>query len=380
MDIDYNKPASPNQAQRSLVAVWLLMLTLLLVLFFPWVKSWLGLGLPNGEPRPVTPRGSLADFEQTTVDLFRETSPSVVFISTRARYADRYMRRVQEVEAGTGSGFVWDADGHVVTNFHVIEGASSAQVLFADQTSFEARLVGASPDHDLAVLQINAPKEYLRPLAIGESNDLLVGQSVFAIGNPFGLQQTLTTGVVSAKSRVIESPSGRTIDEVIQIDAAINPGNSGGPLLDSAGRLIGVNTAIYSPSGASAGVGFSIPVDTVNRVVPSIIETGKYQAPQLGIHVIDELSRAISRSAGVEGVVVLDVMANSAAERAGLRKSRILDRGNVSLGDIIRKIGKETVRSTEDIQRALQNYSPGDTVDIVVYRDAKEVTLQVRLD
>ncbi|MCA9474015.1 MAG: trypsin-like peptidase domain-containing protein, partial [Nitrospira sp.] len=168
MDIDYNKPASPNQAQRSLVAVWLLMLTLLLVLFFPWVKSWLGLGLPNGEPRPVTPRGSLADFEQTTVDLFRETSPSVVFISTRARYADRYMRRVQEVEAGTGSGFVWDADGHVVTNFHVIEGASSAQVLFADQTSFEARLVGASPDHDLAVLQINAPKEYLRPLAIGE--------------------------------------------------------------------------------------------------------------------------------------------------------------------------------------------------------------------
>lgn len=374
-------PGEPPQVQtvrRQLLVSWLLMLVLVFMLVMPAVKQWFGWGVV-GDPRQVTPRGALAAYEQTTVDLFRETSPSVVFISTKARYADRYSRRTQEVETGTGSGFVWDSQGHIVTNFHVIEDASSAEVVFADQKAYEATLVGASPDHDLAVLRINAPEDYLRPVIIGESKDLVVGQSAFAIGNPFGLQQTLTTGVISAKSRVIESPSGRTIEEVIQIDAAINPGNSGGPLMDSAGRLIGVNTAIYSPSGTSAGVGFSIPVDTVNRVVPTIIETGKYQTPQLGIHVNDELSRAVSQSVGVEGVVILDVLESGPAALAGIRASQVLRRGEVSLGDIILKVGGKKVSTTDEIHSALQKYQMGDTVKVVVLRDREEVELELVL-
>ena len=254
------------------------MLLLLAVGLFivPRIVSLIRWGGVAGEPRVVTPRGDLANFEKTTIELFQNASPSVVYLTTRSRVANPFSMRAVEVEAGSGSGFMWDEQGHIVTNFHVLQEASSARVVMWDQSSYEATLVGGSPDHDLAVLRIAAPPEKLRPVPIGESASLLVGQAVYAIGNPFGLNQTLTTGVLSAKSRIIQSPTGRSIEDVIQIDAAINPGNSGGPLLDSAGRLIGVNTAIYSPSGASAGVGFTIPVDTVNRVVPQIIANGHY--------------------------------------------------------------------------------------------------------
>ncbi len=286
------------------------------------------------------------------------------------------MRSVQEVESGTGSGFVWDTEGHIVTNYHVIESASKAQVVFADQTSYDATLVGKSPDNDLAVLRIDAPKTALKPVLIGESNGLAVGQSVFAIGNPFGLQQTLTTGVISAKSRTIQSPSGRMIDDVIQIDAAINPGNSGGPLLDSAGRLIGVNTAIYSPSGTSAGVGFSIPVDAVNRIVPQIILKGDYLPPKLGIRTLDGLSEAVAQRIGVAGVVILEVEPGTPAEQAGLRG---ITGPRGELGDIILAIGKKRVRTVGEIQTALQAYKAGDKVQITILRQGREATLEIEL-
>jgi S1-C subfamily serine protease len=236
-------------------------------------------------PRPTTPRGELTDEERQNIEIFDKWKASVVYIATTERVMDFWTRSVANVPRGTGSGFIWDNAGHVVTNVHVVAGASGAYVKLADGRDYEARLVGASPAHDIAVLQIRVPKDQPPPVAVGTSHDLRVGQKVFAIGNPFGLDWTLTTGIVSALDRSIEGDNGSVIRHLVQTDAAINPGNSGGPLLDSAGRLIGINTAIYSPSGASAGVGFAVPVDTVNRVVPELIANGRYQPPSLGIEV-----------------------------------------------------------------------------------------------
>ena len=240
------------------------------------------------EPRAITPRGDLAEDEKTTIQIYEQASKSVVFITRLRLQRDYLSLNVQQVPEGTGSGFVWDKAGHIVTNYPVIQGADSAQVTLADHSSWKARTVGAYPDKDLAVLRIDAPADKLFPIAVGTSQDLKVGQKVFAIGNPFGLDQTLTTGVISALNREIESVTHRPIQGMIQTDAAINPGNSGGPLLDSAGRLIGVNTAISSPSGASAGIGFAIPVDEVNRVVPQLIAHGKVTRPGLGVQVASD--------------------------------------------------------------------------------------------
>jgi S1-C subfamily serine protease len=288
--------------------------------------------------------------------------------------------RAVDVVAGSGSGFIWDELGHIVTNFHVLQNASSAQVVLFDQSSYEARLVGASADHDLAVLRIKAPAAKLRPVVIGESNDLLVGQAVFAIGNPFGLNQTLTTGVVSAKSRTISGPSGRSIEDVIQIDAAINPGNSGGPLLDSAGRLIGVNTAIYSPSGTSSGVGFTIPVDTVNRVVPQLISNGRYTPPQMGIRINSDLSAAVTSRLGIKGVLILDVTEGGGAQSAGLRGTVIGQTNVVQLGDIVQKVGDRDVTSVNDLLEALERYDSGDSVSVEYLREGERQTTSVGLD
>ncbi len=371
-------PPSTERLRRQLLLTWILMLLVTLMLAMPTIKLWVNYGV-TGDPRPVTPRGSLAEFEQTTIEIFNQTSPSVVYINTRQRVADFWSRRILEVPTGTGSGFVWDKAGHIVTNFHVIEGASSAQVVFYDQSSYEAVLVGASPDHDLAVLRISAPETLLRPVMIGESRNLQVGQAIFAIGNPFGLNQTLTTGVLSAKSRTIESPSGHTIEDVLQVDAAINPGNSGGPLLDSAGRLIGVNTAIASPTGASAGVGFSIPVDTVNRVVPQLIAQGEYRTPSLGVYVNDELNEPLKRRLGFSGVLVLDVEENSAAERAGIRPTIVSRRGIVQIGDIIQAIEGEPVETAQQLYDLLDEFKIGDTVTVTILRDGKSIDLPVQL-
>jgi S1-C subfamily serine protease len=271
------RPLSP--ASRGIFR-WPLLWLLLIGAFLVW---WFGLlkfggdaaGEANAVPRVVTPRGDLAAEEKATIELFREASKSVVYIRTIALRRDVFTLNVYEIPEGTGSGFIWDEQGHIVTNYHVIRTASAAHVTLADNSTYNAQLVGVEPAKDLAVLQIDAPKRLLRPIPIGTSRDLLVGQTVFAIGNPFGLDQTLTTGIISALNREIQSVTRQPIQGVIQTDAAINPGNSGGPLLDSAGRLIGVNTAIYSPSGAYAGIGFAIPVDTVNQVVPQLIQQGR---------------------------------------------------------------------------------------------------------
>ena len=353
-----------------------LFLLLAIVVLSSWVaRTWFAPGVP----RAVTPRGELASFETTTIAVFESASPSVVYISTRTRVANRWTRRATEVESGTGSGFVWDTSGHVVTNYHVIEGATAARVVFGDQAAYDATLVGASPQHDLAVLKILAPARRLEPVSIGESHDLRVGQAVFAIGNPFGLQQTLTTGVVSSSSRRILGPAGRPIEDVIQIDAAINPGNSGGPLLDSAGRLIGVNTAIYSPSGASAGVGFAVPVDTANRVVPQIIAQGRYEPPRMGVHVNDALSRRVTARQKIAGVLLLEVLAGGGAEEAGLRGTTLGSRGITELGDIVLKVDERPISSFVDLLSCLDGYSRGDRVQVTFLRDGTERTVEVEL-
>lgn len=366
--------------QRRLTISWIVMLVLAVVLLVPHVRRWMSAGI-TGEQRPVTPRGELADFEKTSIEVFRKASPSVVYINTRQRrQANPWSFRQVEVEAGTGSGFVWDQQGHIVTNLHVIRGASSAQVVFTDQTGFDATLVGASEDHDLAVLKISADPDQLSPVLIGESDNLEVGQSVFAIGNPFRLGQTYTTGVISALSQNIRSQgaNGRTIDDVIQIDAAINPGNSGGPLLDSAGRLIGVNSAIYSPSGASAGIGFAIPVETVNRVVPEIIANGRYEPPQIGIKSHPILNRLVADRLGVQGIVVQEVSPDSPAATIGLRAARE-SQGNIVLGDIIMKVDDLRVTSLNELRSALEHHQAGDTVTLTILREGEEQTVELTL-
>lgn len=373
---EYNQPT--QGLRRQLILTWVLMLLLVGILALPTIKLWMNFGV-TGNPRPITPRGALADFEQTTVDLFNEASPSVVYINTNTTILNPYRRRLEEIPTGTGSGFVWDDEGHIVTNYHVIQEASSAEVVFFDHSSFKAELVGTSANHDLAVLRIRAPKNLLRPVLVGESHDLQVGQSVFAIGNPFGLNQTLTTGVVSAKSRTIRTPGGTTIDDAIQIDAAINPGNSGGPLLDSAGRLVGVNTAIYSPSGVSAGVGFSIPVDIVNRVVPQIIQNGNYEPPKLGIYTNgEEVNEILKRSTGVEGIAILGVEDGGPADEAGLREFTRTERG-LRQGDMIQKIESRSLSTISDLLDALQDYDRGDEVTITIYRDGQVIEVKVVL-
>ena len=333
--------------------------------------AWLA--MPNGAgsrtdavPRAVSPRPALAADEQANIDVFRRTSPSVVHITTLETQRDLFSLNVQQVPRGTGTGFVWDEQGHVVTNFHVIQGGSAARVTLADQSTHKATLVGAFPDRDLAVLKIDAPPGRLPPIAVGSSRDLIVGQRVYAIGNPFGLDQTLTTGIVSALNREIESFNSRTIRGVVQTDAAINPGNSGGPLLDSAGRLIGVNTQIASPSGASAGIGFAIPVDEVNRIVPRLIRDGRFVRPALGI---SAGSPALHRALNLpRGVALVQVAPGGPAARAGLQPFRRGPDGSVVPGDVITAINDEAVGDLDEMLAQLERRNSGDAVTLTVWR------------
>jgi len=317
-------------------------------------------------PRAATPRGPLAPEEQAHVDLFKRVSPSVVHITTLETQRDLFSMNVAQVPRGTGTGFVWDDKGHIVTNFHVIQGGSGARVTMSDQTTYPAKLIGAFPDRDLAVLKIDAPAAKLPPIAVGTSRELQVGQRVYAIGNPFGLDQTLTLGIVSALNREIESFNDRTIRGVIQTDAAINPGNSGGPLLDSAGRLIGVNTQIASPSGASAGIGFAIPVDEVNRIVPRIIRDGRFLRPALGVSSgPPALTRALNLP---KGVAILQVGSGSPAARAGLQPFRRDRSGDIVQGDVITAINDEPVADLDDMLAALERRQPGENVTLTLWR------------
>ena len=334
----------------------------------------------RAEPRVVTPRGELAAEERSTIEVFQRAKGSVVSIATSARIVDYWTRNAYEVPRGAGTGFVWDDLGHVVTNAHVIAGASSAMVRLADGRAYEGTLIGTSPRHDLAVLRIGATTPRPAPLPIGASGDLQVGQKAFAIGNPFGLDWSLTTGVVSALGRALRSETGERIDDLIQTDAAINPGNSGGPLLDSAGRLIGVNTAIYSPSGGSAGIGFAVPVDAVNRVVPQLIAEGRYTAPSLGVRTDAELNKILVERLGTPGVMVLDVRPGSPAERAGLRGTRVTDNGGIVPGDLIVAVGGREVGSVSDLQGVLEQHEIGDAVSVTLLRGGTRRTVEMTLE
>lgn len=333
----------------------------------------------EAEPRPVAPRRELMADEQAVIGLFEAAKGSVVFISTQERVLDYWTRNVMTVPRGTGSGFIWDEQGHVITNLHVVQGGSQAIVKLADGRDFEAEFVGGSAAHDIAVLRIKTPQNAPAPIPVGSSHDVQVGQKVFAIGNPFGLDWTLTTGIVSALDRSLTGEDGRVIQHLIQTDAAINPGNSGGPLLDSAGRLIGMNTAIFSPSGASAGIGFAVPVDTINRVAPELIEKGRYAPPGLGIEVDDVLSRAIARQFGVAGAAVFRVRQGSTGARAGLRGVRLGPRDSIIPGDVIVAVDGKEVDSGALLAARLDDHKPGDTVRLTVWREGKQLDLQAEL-
>jgi S1-C subfamily serine protease len=333
----------------------------------------------RAEPRTVIPRGDLAEDERSTIGLFEAARVSVVSIATTERVFNPWTRNALNVPRGTGSGFVWDEVGHVVTNHHVVAGASGATVRLADGRAFAAALVGASPAHDLAVLRIGVGIGRPPPLPVGSSADLRVGQKVFAIGNPFGLDWTLTTGIVSALNRELPSETGAAIEGLIQTDAAINPGNSGGPLLDSAGRLIGVNTAIFSPSGASAGIGFAVPVDAVNRVVPRLIADGRYVRPGLGIRTETQLNDALSARHGARGVFVLDVVPGSAAAAAGIRPARLAPDGAFVPGDVITAIAGQPVSRVPELLAALDRFRIGAVVGLTVQRGGQHLDLEVTL-
>jgi S1-C subfamily serine protease len=330
----------------------------------------------RAKPRAVVARGDLAEDEKTATEIFKNVSRSVVYISNIELRRDFFSLNVYEIPKGTGSGFVWDKDGRIVTNVHVIEDASRVEVVLADNTTWKAVLVGMAPDKDIAVLKISAPAEKLSPIPLGDSKNLLVGQKVFAIGNPFGLDQTMTSGIVSALGREIRSVTNRTIQGVIQTDAAINPGNSGGPLLDSAGRLIGVNTAIYSPSGASAGIGFAVPVEVVNRVVPEIIRYGRVSRPGIGITVAHP---TLAERLDVRGVLIMNVLKGSTAETSGLRGTR--QRGaDILLGDIIVSVNGRPVSSYDDLRNEFDRYKIGEVVTLGIIRDDRKMTVSIRLE
>ena len=352
-----------------------------------YTPHWLALAersttLTAPEPAPstpLTPPSSLTAEEQATVQLFERNRDSVVLVTTLIERRDLTSLNILEIPAGNGSGFVWDTQGHVVTNFHVVRNAEAARVTMADGQSYSAKLVGYDADKDIAVLRIEAPRDRLRPIVVGTSSNVKVGQRAYAIGNPFGLNETLTQGIVSGLGREIPSPSGRPISNVLQTDSAINPGNSGGPLLDSSGRLIGMTTAIYSPSGASAGVGFAIPVDTLKTVVETLIKFGKVTRPVIGISYLESNQ---AQFLGIkEGVLVLEVPPNSEAAKAGLRGTRRTF-GQLELGDIIVGMDGERVRNEADLFRILEQKKPGQRVKLEVIRGPdmqKRVQLTVQL-
>jgi len=358
------------------LTIWTIVALVILFICRPYIQDWLLEG--NSLPRVVTERGDFSSDEQNTINIFQNTSPSVVFINTLDTQLNPWTRTFKETPLGSGSGFIWDKKGHVVTNFHVIKDSSSATVKLSDQRVYDAILVGASPRHDLAVLKINVPIDSPAPVPIGRSKDLKVGQKVYAIGNPFGLDHTLTTGIISALGRSIDSEAGGRIESLIQTDAAINPGNSGGPLIDSSGRLIGINTAIYSPSGSSSGIGFSIPVDNVNRVVPQLIAKGRYIRPVLGVQMDERYNALINQRFGIDGVAVLSTTANSGAAKAGLRG--ITQEQNQSvLGDVIQQVNGREVSTVADLLDILDEYESGDTVTLTLFRDNAQYTVSVPL-
>jgi 2-alkenal reductase len=321
------------------------------------------------EPKPVAVQGRLSDWEKSNIELFHAAGASVAYITTEQLRFNPF--KGASVAQGAGSGFVWDKSGHVVTNFHVIEGASTVYVQLEAGDPMPARVIGGAPEYDIAVVKLRNPPANLRPLPIGTSKDLRVGQATYAIGNPFGLTRTLTTGIVSAVERHLPTAQGREVRGVIQTDAAINPGNSGGPLIDSSGRLIGVNTAIISGSGASAGIGFAIPVDLVNRVVPAIIKEGRAPLPGIGIGAADE---RVAAQLGVPGVVVLAVKPGSPADKAGIRP---FEPRSGTVGDIIVAADGQPTKTIADLAEVLERAGIGGQVTLRLLRGEAQREVKV---
>jgi S1-C subfamily serine protease len=322
------------------------------------------------------PQPELQAEEKATISLFEHASPAVVYITSLAVQRDLFSLDLTAIPQGTGSGFIWDRQGHVVTNFHVIAEANALRVTLADQSNWDAKVVGQAPEKDLAVVKINAPANRLTALPLGNSEGLKVGQSVFAIGNPFGFDQSLTTGVVSALGREMQSIGGAPLRDVIQTDAAINPGNSGGPLLDSAGRLIGVNTAIFSPSGSNAGIGFAIPVHDVAWVVPDLIRYGRVRRPTLGVELAPE---SFAQRLGLEGAIVYRVQRGTGADQAGIQGIQRDRLGRWELGDVIVSLDGQPVTSQGALQVALEGKAAGQTVRVGLLRGNRKVEVPVRL-
>lgn len=378
------------------------------------LASSLGLNLVSPELAEAY-TGGFDAAETRRIEVFEKVAPSVVFIDTFTEKRDVFTTNVMEVPLGTGSGFVWDEEGHIITNFHVVREAKFAQVAILTKNAsgaagtnkqlprltnlpsqnpfeapavtpttdvlpytsmrpsgsnsrsvYKAKVVGVDPSKDIAVLKVDAPKSELFPISVGSSKGIKVGQSALAIGNPFGLDHTLTAGIVSGLGREVRSPIGRPISNVIQSDCAINPGNSGGPLLDSSGKLIGMNTAIYSPSGASSGIGFAIPSDTVKFIADTLIRDGQVVRPVLGISYLESKQ---ARALGIQnGVLVLDVPESSPAYKAGLRGTRRTESGLIELGDILSKVGDLVINSESDLFKALENYKPDDMINVTIKR------------
>lgn len=356
-----------SERVRVILIIWALLIASVWV-GAPYIRE---AAFSADSPRTVAARGELAEFERVAMELFQAAAPTVAYIFTQSEFGNPLDPR--ESQSGAGSGFVWDSAGHVVTNFHVVQGAKRIAVRLDSGEAVPATLVGAAPDYDLAVLKLSAAKVGLKAIPIGRSAELKVGQAIFAIGNPFGFSRSLTTGVISALNRHLPTASGREIHGVIQTDAAINPGNSGGPLLDSAGRLIGVNTAIVSGSGSSAGVGFAVPVDIVNRVVPLLIRDGKFPRPGIGIAIADE---TLNARLDLPGIIIADVFPGSSADDAGLVG---LDRQNRRLGDVITAVNERPVRTIAEFSAALQQAGIGSEVELTVVRDNRERSVKLRV-
>jgi S1-C subfamily serine protease len=379
MSTNYDRPASPQPVVACLSIVLVLVVLvpiagLLAWWFWPLGDSGLN---PQIQPRLVAARGDLTDLEKTNIEIYEKVSPCLAQVTSMAQRNNFFGLNVQEVPEGVGSGYIWDQDGHIVTNYHVVKGADAAQVTLSDHSSYQAQQIWAYPNEDIAVLSIQAPRRKLKPITIGSSHDLKVGQMSYALGDPFGLDQTMTMGIISALDRQIESVNHTAIHGVIQTSAPINPGNSGGPLLDSAGRLIGMNTAILSRSGAFAGIGFAIPVDEINQVVTQLIQHGKVVRPALGVQLAPEQQ---ARQLGIDqGAMITRVLPNSAAEEAGLRGVSRDRSGNIIPGDVIVGFDDKAINNVQDLYNALQDHQVGDAVTLTIERDGQRQKVQVTL-
>jgi S1-C subfamily serine protease len=320
-------------------------------------------------PIPPLSSGAALEDERNTIGVFRTAAKSTVFVTQKQVVVDYFGGQATEVPAGSGTGFVWDKEGHVVTNFHVVKDARSLTVTFDDHRILVARVVGVEPRKDIAVIRVDAPADALTPIMVPEKGQPVeVGQKTIAIGNPFGLDHTLTTGVVSALGREVQGIGGVSIRDMIQTDAAINPGNSGGPLLDSTGRLLGMNTMIYSRTGSSVGIGFAVPASTILRVVPQIIRTGRAEQVGLGVQIDPE--QRLERRAGIEGVIALGVKPGSPADKAGVTGVEQTSNG-IRLGDVIVAIDGERIRNYDDLYNAFDKHHAGDKIEITLSKGGR---------